>query len=79
MQWLIFSVCLDVERTTGADIKYMEDSLRNYFAEVRHHDVDMVYKNRSMYFIHDEFKRFGMEAVYHDFQDLRVSDKVVLP
>ena len=54
----------------------MSNSLRDYFSQARHHDVDQAYKDRSMHFIYDEFRRFGLETEYHEFQDLRVSDTV---
>ena len=62
--------------SNGADNTYMENSLKDYFSKPRHHEVDQAYKDRSMKFIHDEFKRFGMETEYHEFHDPRVSDTV---
>ena len=74
---LTISGLLTEKRTQAADTTYMADALRNYFSKTRHHEVDQVYKNKSMNFIHDEFKRFGLETLYHEFQDLRVSNTVV--
>ena len=54
----------------------MENSLRNYFSKTRHHDIDQAYKDRSMLFIRDEFKKLGLETELQVFPDSRVSDTV---
>ena len=54
----------------------MENSLRNYFSKTRHHDTDQAYKDRSMLFIRDEFKKLGLETELQVFPDSRVSDTV---
>ena len=71
-----FSVICSLSLSNGADNTYIENTLKGYFSKPRHHDVDQAYKDRSMKFIHDEFKRFGLEAEYHEFHDPRVSDTV---
>lgn len=52
---------------TCANIDYMNRTIRGYFSDTRHHDVNSTYKARAKEFIFNEFQRFGLAAEYQDF------------
>ena len=47
----------------------MKTNIEKYFSEPRHHDTNKEYKLKARQFIHDEFKRFGLETEYHEFYE----------
>lgn len=53
----------------SADIQSMKTNIEKYFSEPRHHDTNKEYKLKARQFIHDEFKRFGLETEYHEFYE----------
>lgn len=59
--------------TECADISVMEQNLRGYFSQIRHHEVDQDYKDKAMNFILSEFRRLGLESELHEFHEPAVS------
>jgi hypothetical protein len=55
----------------------MNTTIRDYLSNTRHHDSQYVsYKNQAKKYIHDEFKRFGLETEYDTFTETSVSSTV---
>ena len=63
-------------RTQGTNISTMENDLRQYFSQTRHHEVDQAYKDKAMHFIYEEFQRLGLETELQEFQEQKVSLEV---
>ncbi|KAH3706178.1 hypothetical protein DPMN_065559 [Dreissena polymorpha] len=53
--------------THAASLEYLRSTLTDYFSDTRHHMTNPKYKQRASTFIHDEFRRFGLETTYHNF------------
>ena len=45
--------------------------IETFFSEARHHETNKEYKVEARKFIHDEFKRHGLETEYQIFYDNR--------
>ncbi|XP_045184001.2 uncharacterized protein LOC123542287 [Mercenaria mercenaria] len=62
---------------TCADISYLNNTIRNYFADTRHHEPQFKdYKAMSKEFIFSEFKKFGLDTEYHYFNDSSFGDTI---
>lgn len=51
----------------GADISYLKQTISNHFSKIRNHEVNDIDKNQVRKFIFEEFRKFGLEAEYHNF------------
>ncbi|XP_060599515.1 uncharacterized protein YfbL-like [Ruditapes philippinarum] len=74
MMWCLLGLSLLICHVVyAADIDYLRSTITKHFSENRHHVNNNTNKMASKEFIYNEFKRFGLQTFYHNFNNTGIS------